>query len=183
MAFSPTTKQILHPSNKRETSRRDADKTRQQLRNYIHTFEKSPSHQSGVRQKERDDYVTRFLKLATLLSPSTMMSLSLSLLSLGYKTKPINSTWKTHRVRKQRPSSLVRVRRLFTWRDRLSWTRILNHQQLEAEDDLRCRCDVMFPRASSSLYLIFNISLSFHQEFSILLEDTSTSLLPELPAV
>lgn len=41
----------------------------------------------------------------------------------------------------------------------------------------------MFPRASSSLYLIFNISLSFHQEFSILLEDTSTSLLPELPAV
>lgn len=103
MAFSPTTKQILHPSNKRETSRRDADKTRQQLRNYIHKFEKSPSHQSGVRQKERDDYVTRFLKLATLLSPSTMMSLSLSLLSLGYKTKPINSTWKTHRVFSERP--------------------------------------------------------------------------------
>lgn len=103
MAFSPTTKQIVHPANKRETSRRDADKTRQQLRNYIHTFEKSPSRQSGVRQKERDDYVTRFLKLATLLSPSTMMSLSLSLLSLGYKTKPINSTWKTHRVFSRRP--------------------------------------------------------------------------------
>lgn len=102
MAFSPTMKQILHPANKRETSRRDADKTRQQLRNYIHTFEKSLSHQSGVRQKERDDYVTRFLKLATLLSPSTMMSLSL----LSLRTQIQN---KTNKLNEENSQSLQRT--------------------------------------------------------------------------
>lgn len=107
MAFSPTTKQILHPSNKRETSRRDADKTRQQLHNYIHKFEKSPSRQSGVRQKERDDYVTRFLKLATLLSPSTMMSLSLSLLSLRTKIQNKINKLNEENSQSQKTASLL----------------------------------------------------------------------------